>query len=76
MSNSYETGYRWYVCYEQPTHRLDNKKYECIKSTFEDAIDPSETGRFVFIPAYVPPVLDTVIIKSKLADSIQVNIQE
>jgi hypothetical protein len=75
-SNSYETGYRWYVCYEQHSHRLDNKKYECIKSTFEEAVNPSETGRFVFIPAYVPAILDTVVIKTKLADSITVKIQE
>ncbi len=71
-TNSYESGYRWYVCYEMPTYRLDNKKYECIKTTFQEAVDPKETGRFVFIPAYVPSVLDKVIIKSKLADSIHV----
>lgn len=76
MSNSYETGYRWYVCYEMPTYRLEDKRYECVKSTFPEALDPKETGRFVFVPSYVPPVLDTVIIKSKLADSVRVKIQE
>lgn len=74
MSNSYETGYRWYICYQENSHRLDVKKYGCIQSTFQQAIDPKETGRFVFIPSYVPPVLDTVIIKSKLADSVSVKI--
>lgn len=70
-----ETGYRWYVCY-QTNNRIDVKKYECIKSTFQEALNPAETGRFVFIPNYVPPVLDTVIIKSKLTDSVIVKIQE
>ena len=75
MSNSYETGYRWYLCY-QTNNRIDVKKYECIRSTFQEAINPIETGRPVFIPAFVPPILDTVIIKSKLSDSVKVKIQE
>jgi len=75
-TNNYESGYRWYICYQENSHQLDVKKYECIKSTFQEAIDPKETGRFVFIPSYVPPILDTVIIRSKLSDSVTVKIYE
>lgn len=73
-SNSYTSGYRWYVCYEQTLDRIDKKKYTCMQTTFEEAINPNETGRFVFIPQYVPPLLDAVIIKSKLTDTVDIKI--
>ncbi len=65
MSN--DTDYRWYVCQEVAPARI-TKKYDCIQTTFEEAVNPFIYGRFVFIPFYVPKILDTVIIKSKLTD--------
>lgn len=65
MSN--DTGYRWYVCDEYQPIRV-RKTYTCMQTNFEEAINPYIRGRFIFIPSYVPQILDRVILKSKLAD--------
>ena len=62
-----DTDYRWYVCDEYRPYG-SRKKYECIQTTFEDAFNPYIRGRFIFIPSYVPQILDRVILKSKLSD--------
>lgn len=67
MDDKQNTDYRWYVCDEYRSHG-SRKNYTCIQTTFEDVINPYIRGSFIFIPSYVPQILDRVILKSKLAD--------